>query len=363
MKILIISNYNDAINSVRPEGETFIGLQNRGYSITIMTRTSGTYIEELLEAGIRIIDFHPVKKWSWSTIKFIRQELIKGEYQVLYLFNSKAITNGNFAAIGLPVKVIAYRGVIGGSSWLNPNAYLKHLHPRVDGIMTVSKAVQHYLKKQIWWNPTKVKQYYKGQNLSWYKEIQPINLSDLELPLNAFVVTCIANNRRCKGIRYLIESSYFLPPNLPIYFLLIGRKMDTTENLQLIKKSPYATQFHLLGHRQDVCEILASSQVYVQPSLKNKEGLGKAILEAMSLGVPPIVTNSGGPIEYVDHEISGLVVPPKNAKEIADNIWKLYQNEPFRLSLGKGAKLAIQDKMNIEQSIVDLHEILQDIVK
>jgi len=361
MNILIISNYKDAINSVRPEGEIFIGLQKMGYFITIMTQADGVYIQNFLEAGIKIIDFHPIKKLSYSTIKYIRQELKNGAYDVLCLFNSKAISNGNFAAIGLKVKVVVYRGVIGGSSWLNPNAYLKHLHPRVDCIIAVSKAVQQYLQKQIWWNPTKVKQYYKGQNLSWYQEVKPIPCAQLGLPSNAFVVSCIANNRTWKGVHYLIEAANFLPPNLPIHFLLIGRKMDSKENLSLIKKSPYATQFHLLGYRNDVSEVLASSQVYVQPSLKNKEGLGKAILEAMSVGVPPIITNSGGPIEYVQQSISGIIVAPKNPKEIADSVLQLFQNEQYRLSLGNGARLVIKGKMNIEKSIIRLNEIFQDV--
>jgi len=50
-----------------------------------------------------------------------------------------------FTFLSILASLFLYRGVIGGSSWLNPNAYLKHLHPRVDCIIAVSKAVQQYL--------------------------------------------------------------------------------------------------------------------------------------------------------------------------------------------------------------------------
>lgn len=357
MKVLVISNYQDAINSVRPEGEILIGLKKMGFDITLMTQKQAAFIEQFEKAGISVIDFHPTKKISWSTIQFIRKELKAGQYDILHAFNSKAISNGNFAAIGLPVKVLAYRGVIGGSHWLNPNAYLKHLHPRIDGITAVSKAVQSYLQQQIWWNPKKVKQFYKGQNLEWYQSIQPLPKSAFSLRNEDFIVTCIANNRKWKGIRYLIEASKYLPLNLPIHFLLIGRKMDTDENLKLINQSPYINNFHLLGYRDDIPSILATSQVYVQPSNKNKEGLGKAILEAMSLGVPPIVTNSGGPIEFVENQISGLVVPQKNHKAIGDAILQLFQNESLRVKLGENAKTVIREKMSIDASILALKEI------
>jgi len=283
------------------------------------------------------------------------------DYDILFLLNSKAISNGNFASIGLPIKVVVYRGVVGGLSWLNPNSYLKHLHPRVDIILAVSKTIQKYIQSQIWWNRKKVRQFYKGQNIDWFKSISPINQKELGLPKKAFIVTCIANNRKIKGVRYLLESTNNLPPNLPIHFLLIGRKIDSKENLEIIRSSIYRDQIHLLGYRDDVCSILAISNIYIQPSLK--EGLGKAILEAMSLGIPLIVTDSGGPNEYIKHMDSGILIPPKNSKEIAKQIEKLYKNEELRISIGKSAKLVIIEKLSIKDSISKLDRIIKSIHK
>ncbi len=359
MKVLIISNYKDAYNSVRPEGELFIGLQKLGVNITIMTQSDAPFIPNFLKAGIRIINFHPTKKISWSSIQFIRKEIQKGQYDILHLFNSKAISNGNFAAIGLPVKVLAYRGVIGGSPWYNPNTYLKHLHPRIDGITAVSKSVQHYLQKQVWGNKNKVTQFYKGQNLDWYKDVVPLDLNTLKIPEQSFIVSCIANNRTWKGINYLIESAAFLSPNLPIHFLLIGRKMDTVRNLKLIDQSPYKNQFHLLGYRKDIVNILAASSIYIQPSNEHKEGLGKAILEAMSLGIPPIVTDTGGPPEFVADGVAGLVIPSKNPKKIATAILKMYEDNSFRQNLGKQAKMVIANQMSLNNSILELKKIYE----
>lgn len=362
MKILIISNYKDAYNSVRPEGELFIGLQQQGLEITIMTQKEAPFVSNFLKAGIRIINFHPTKKISWSSIQFIRKELQSGQYDILHLFNSKAISNGNFAAIGLPIKVLAYRGVIGGSPWYNPNSYLKHLHPRIDGITAVSKAVQSYLQKQVWGNTHKVTQFYKGQNLDWYKEVHPLDLTTLNLPKNGFIVSCIANNRTWKGINYLIESTTFLPPQLPIHILLIGRKMDTPKNLKLINQSPYKNQIYLLGYRKDVVNLLAASDVYIQPSNEHKEGLGKAILEAMSLGIPPIVTDTGGPPEFVEDGVSGLVIPSRNPKEIATAILKMYKDNALRKQLGVEAKAVIANQMSLTNSVISLKKIYREVL-
>ena len=362
IKVLVISNYKDAFNSVRPEGEIFIGLQKAGIQMTIMTQANAAYVTLFKEAGIQIIDFHPTKKISWTAIQFIRKILKEGQFDLLHLFNSKAITNGAFAAIGLPVKVLTYRGVIGGNSWWNLNSYLKHFHPSVDGITAVSKTIQIYLQGQLFWQKDRVQQYYKGQNLAWYKNVKKADLAEFDIPKNAFVVTCIANNRRSKGIRFLIKSSYFLPKKLNIHFLLIGRDMDTKAHLRLLKNSPYIDHFHLVGYRTDAINLLAASQVYIQPSEKNKEGLGKGILEAMSLGVPPIVTNSGGPKEFVTQGKSGLLVPVNNPAAIANAILQLFDNEPLRKQLGQGAIEVIRGEMSSDTSILALKKIYESFI-
>ena len=109
-----------------------------------------------------------------------------------------------------------------------------------------------------------------------------------------------------------------------------------------------------------MCEILAISKIYVQPSLK--EGLGKAILEAMSMGVPPIATDSGGPKEYIEQLVSGILVPPKNSKEIAKQIQLLYEQEDLRIAMGQSAKLAVIEKLNIQDSITKLDELFRSFV-
>lgn len=111
-KVLVISDYRDT-NSVRPEAELFIGLQQAGLEITVMTFDQAAYIQRFEAAGIRVIGFHPERKLDFVAIRIIRQELRTGGHHILHLFNSRAILNGIQAASGLPVKVVLYRGYTG----------------------------------------------------------------------------------------------------------------------------------------------------------------------------------------------------------------------------------------------------------
>ncbi|MCB0609055.1 MAG: hypothetical protein KDD12_15180, partial [Lewinella sp.] len=102
-KVLVVSSYKDTWNAVRPEGEMLIGLHRQGVDIQVMTQGDADFAARFREAGIRVIDFHPRKKFDREAVRRIRAELTGQDRQILHLFNNKAIRNGIAAARGLPV--------------------------------------------------------------------------------------------------------------------------------------------------------------------------------------------------------------------------------------------------------------------
>lgn len=109
IKILVISNWNHFV-ATRPEAEEFLALDRKEFEVTVMTYKGSVYADIFEQRGYRVIDFQPESKFDRRGIAFIRNELIAGKYDILQLFTSKAITAGIFAARGLPVKVVLYRG-------------------------------------------------------------------------------------------------------------------------------------------------------------------------------------------------------------------------------------------------------------
>jgi len=132
--LLVVSDYRDSLNAVRPEGRWFTGLvRDYGYSVTVMTRRDGAnYIDELEAGGVRVIDWHPESKFGAADRDGIRAELKTNHYDLLHLFNNKSIVAGIRAAKGWPGKVLTYRGYTGNIHWWDPGAYFQHLNRRVD---------------------------------------------------------------------------------------------------------------------------------------------------------------------------------------------------------------------------------------
>lgn len=351
LKVLVISNYRET-NSVRPEAELFIGLQKAGVQVTIMTFGDAPYAEKFREAGIQVVDFHPLKKFDPSETKRIRAELIAGQYDILHLFNSRAIIHGIRAAKGLPVKVVLYRGYTGNIHWYDPTAYLKYLHPRVDKVMCIAESIRAHLGSQLFFGKNKAVTIHKGHSLDWYNGVKPLERSSLHgIPPQGFWVACVANNRPMKGVPYLLEAMAYLPTDLPIHLLLVGKNMDAGKGRSLIDNCPNREKIHLLGYRTDVLALVATSDAFVLPSIKG-EATTKAVIEAMSLSVAPIITSIPGNRELVLHEKCGLVVPPHDPKAIADAILRLYHDRVLCGRLGAAAKQHIASHFNIEATIL-----------
>jgi glycosyltransferase involved in cell wall biosynthesis len=344
VKILVVSNYND-FHTVRPEAEIFLGLQRMGFDVHVMTFGHSEYARRFHEAGIRVIDFHPKHKFNRKECRIIRQELLSGHYDILQLFNSESIVTGLRAARGLPVKVVLYRGYTGNIHWYDPSAYLKFLHPRTDAVICNSVGVERLLHRQLFFRKTKAVTINKGHDLAWYDDIVASDLSGFGIPEGAFTVACVANNRRMKGVKYLLKALQYLPSGLPLHLLLLGRDMDTPANRKLIRSSEYADRVHFPGFVPEVLSVVKSCQAFVLPSIFG-ESITKSVLEAMSLGLAPVITDIPGNTELVEHGISGLVVPSRNPGALAESLARVASDAALAKALGAAAKQRIEEVLN-----------------
>jgi glycosyltransferase involved in cell wall biosynthesis len=360
IKVLVISNYGD-YQVARPEAEVFIGLAKMGFQISVMSYKNSRYGKEFEAAGIHVIDFHPEKKLDKSEIRRIREFLIEKEIDIMQLFNSKAIINGIQAAKGLPVKVVLYRGYTGHIHWYDPTAYFKYLHPRVDKIVCNSIGVQELINRQLFFDKRKTVTINKGHKLEWYKEYKPVDIrKELNIPADALLLVNVANNRRMKGIPYLLKAMNHLPAEAAIHLLLIGKDMDTPQNIKIIEKGNKRNNIHLLGYRTDVLNIEAACDIFVLSSIKG-ESITKSVLEAMSLGVTPIISDIPGNIELVVDNESGLVFPSKDSKALSRAILKLYNDRELCKRLGQNARLRIANVLNHENTLQKTKSLFEEL--
>jgi glycosyltransferase involved in cell wall biosynthesis len=158
----------------------------------------------------------------------------------------------------------------------------------------------------------------------------------LGIPRDAFVVAALGRLVPIKGFDLLIEALPPLAAAVPTARLLVigdGPLRDQFERrAEALGMSPRLT---ITGARTDVPAVLAAADVLAAPS--RNEGMGRAIVEAMALGVPVVGTRVGGiPAVIVDGE-SGRLVDPENAAALAGALIELALDDRLRAKLGEGA--------------------------
>ena len=90
------------------------------------------------------------------------------------------------------------------------------------------------------------------------------------------------------------------------------------------------------GLRRDIPELLAISDVFCLPSYR--EGMPRSVIEAMAAGRPVVATDIRGCREEVIPEVTGLLVPPREAGGLTAALERLAEDAGLRRRMGEAGR-------------------------
>jgi glycosyltransferase involved in cell wall biosynthesis len=90
-----------------------------------------------------------------------------------------------------------------------------------------------------------------------------------------------------------------------------------------------------------------------------QEPLGVAIMEAMAMRVPVVVTGAGGVPELVDDGVDGILVPPQNPQVLAEKLEAVARSPQEAARLGEAGRRKVETKFSSERSAEMLAQMLQ----
>lgn len=148
------------------------------------------------------------------------------------------------------------------------------------------------------------------------------------------VLLMLARLHEEKGHRFLFEALPEIESRVgPVTVLLGGEGPHRRELEAMARSRGIKSKVRFLGRRSDVAELITLCSLLVLPSLA--ESFGFVLVEAMSLGKTVVATTTGGIPEVVDHEKTGLLVPPADSKQLAGAICKVLQSPEWAQALGE----------------------------
>jgi glycosyltransferase involved in cell wall biosynthesis len=136
-------------------------------------------------------------------------------------------------------------------------------------------------------------------------------------------------------------------------FAGIGPELEPTR--ALASRLGVGPQVHFIGYRSDVPTLIRSSRAMVLPSVR--EGLPRAIMEAMALSVPVVGADIRGTRDLVSWG-GGILVPPRDVDRLADALNWLCDHPNEARMMGRLGRARIAD-YDVER-VIGMHEALYD---
>ena len=172
----------------------------------------------------------------------------------------------------------------------------------------------------------------------------------MKLPADHIIIGYVGRISREKNTQVLLDAFNKLDQR-KFYLLIVGDGQP-----DIIEKFKQNRNCHITGFVYNVEDYLQATDIFVLPSTVETTSL--ATLEAMSCGLPVVVTKVGFMKEYISKNHNGLFFPRENPTLLALKLEKLSCNAELRKRLGDNARKTIAYSFSWERSVNKIKKIL-----
>lgn len=169
---------------------------------------------------------------------------------------------------------------------------------------------------------------------------------ELHLPTDAIVVGSIAELHRNKGIDVLVRTLEKLPQ---FHACVIGDGTLRPSIERAVDGGHMRARVTLPGALPNAKKYLHAFDMFVLPS--RTESLGYVLLEAGSTALPIVATNVGGIPEIIEHEITGLLVPPNNEVALAEALERINTDTALSQKMAGNIAQKVSSEFTLQQMI------------
>jgi glycosyltransferase involved in cell wall biosynthesis len=157
--------------------------------------------------------------------------------------------------------------------------------------------------------------------------------AELGVPQDRVVIIAVSRLVWHKGYPELAVAMRSVPE---AELWIVGERLETDRGpdmIALLRAAGLGFRLRLLGYREDIPALLAAADIFTLPS--RFEGLPMSVIEAMLTGLPIVATNARGPDEQVEHDVTGLKVPPGDATALGAALGRLARDPARRARMGE----------------------------
>lgn len=338
------------------------------YDVQVWCLAAGGEIAEaLIEKGVSVRILRMQSYHNPLNIVRLGLAMKRERFQIIHTHGYFAGTFGRFAAILARVPVIIAHVHSTHYDYSKRNLLIERfLSYFTDRIICISRAVEMFVivnerigseKTCLIYNAVEPPDYLFNDYLR--KKMR----ASLGLDAEAIVIAVVASLTANKGHGVLLSAFQSVFQNhRSIRLLIVGdgplrKQLETATRQLMLDQAVIFT-----GIRQDIYELLQTSDIFVLPS-QDREGLGVALIEAMAVGLPVIGTNLGGIPEVIEDDENGFLVSPGSSKQLAEALKKLVNDQVLRTGMGLRGRQMYEEKFTLPRMIRQIETLYNHLLE
>jgi len=342
------------------------GLDKTKYNpIVCCLNAKGELAQELEKEGILVIALNKRGKFDFSVVRKLVEIMQVNHIQVAHTHLWGANFWGRLAAkkAGVPVVIAHEHGI---EQWRGRfHSYLdKVLYKNTDRVVFVSEASRNLFLSMVKVGPEKCRVVYNGVDVarSQVTGHRSQVRKSLGLKDDDFIITSIGRLVKEKGHEYSLGALKLVlekRPNTKALIVGDGQRMEELRSLK--EKLGLNGSVNFLGKRDDIQDILSATDIFVLAS--TKEAMPLSILEAMASAKTVIATDVGGNRELVVNEKTGLLVPAKNSRALAEAILRVMDNLELAEQMAANGQKQVRESFSTDRWIKNIESLYREVLE
>lgn len=243
------------------------------------------------------------------------------------------------------------RGAIlahGTEVWHPLKGRVKRFLPRVDAFVAPSEFTAQKLAEIHGISPARISVVPHGLDPDWMQAASRSpgsrpNSPQRTGPLLLSVTRLSHADREGKGIDLVLQALPKVVAQCPgVRYRVVGGGADLPRLAEMVRKLGLEGRTELPGARRDdaLRQAYAQADLFVLPT--QVEGFGVVFLEAMYHGLPVVAVRASATPEVVEDGVTGLLVAPGNAQELASALVALLSDPERRQAMGEAGRSRVE---------------------
>jgi glycosyltransferase involved in cell wall biosynthesis len=334
-----------------------IGMSRRGHRPIIAAPHESSIFTKAKEAGIRTIAAGFNKRNPVSILKMSRI-IAREAPDILNTHSSSDSWVASLAArlSNSGVKIIRTRHLSTPISKTIISRFIYETAP--DAVMTTGEEIRNAMIHGNNYDGSKIFSVPTGVDTVRFdpSAVQP------SLSCEGLSAGMIGVLRSWKGHKYFLAAIPEILAKIPsIHFYIAGDGPQRDNIVAMIDDLGLTQNVTMLGHRDDIPEVIASLDIIVHPSYAN-EGVPQSALQAFAMEKPVVASNVGAIPEVVMDGKTGLLIEPLRPDLIAQAVIRLCHDEALRVDLAREARRLVLDKYSLGHMLDKIESIYKGIL-